>query len=376
MPSNITTNIDVQRYFAAFLSTYEGPPGGLWFKDVMKIYESDAITDVMPGGRGTAGLQPFGYGNCRSDRMPATFRYQISKVPYADDVALNRQEYQADKLGIFVDLVENMGTKAATSWHKNVLALIVANGNCYDAAPFFGPHAVGVDVNGVPIQIVQSGGLVANNASTGTAVVYSNVANSAGASTTGGPSVVAMPAAALGNSLVNPSDVQAANLITEAIGVMVGQPDYAGDFINGGMQAMTIVCPDPFRYAAVMSALTKTFLSGAQSNPVSGFQSQGWKINAVMYPPLATVSAVVPGSAAGTAATAGGLKNTLHFFRTDDQVKPFLGTEDPAGIVPFFQGPDSEFAQNCDMVRFNVRVDRGNGYGEPAAALQVVLSQN
>ena len=27
MPSNIATNVDVSRYFAAFLSTYEGPPG-------------------------------------------------------------------------------------------------------------------------------------------------------------------------------------------------------------------------------------------------------------------------------------------------------------------------------------------------------------
>ena len=335
----------------------------------MKIYESDAITDIMPGGRATAGLAPFGYGSCRTDRMPSTFRYQIPKSPYADQVTLNRQEYQADKLGIFNGLVENMGAKAALAWNKNVLGLIATNGICYDSSPFFGQHAIGVDVNGVPVQILQSGALVTNPAA-GAAVTFSNVATYNGATGT-----IAMPAADLGASgFTNPSDVQAANLITEAIGIMLSQPDYGGDFMNGGMQKMTIVCPDPFRYAAVQSAITKVWLSGAQSNPVTGFQSSGWQINAVLYPPLATVAAVVPGSANGTAATSGGLKNTLHFFRTDAQVLPFVGTEDPAGIVPNFQGPESEYSQNCDMVRFTIRTDRGNGYGEPGAALQVQLS--
>ena len=368
MPSNISTNVDVSRYFAAFLSMYEGPPGGLWYPDVMKIYESDAITDILPGGRGTAGLAAFGYGNCRGGRMPATFRYQITKSPYADDVTLNRQEYQADKLGIFDDLVENMGVKAAQAWHKNVTGLIAANGNAYDAAPFFGAHAIGVDVNQVPVQVLQGGGLVANSAA-GAAVTYSNVATYNGANGT-----TPLPAADLGATYAAPTDVQAANIITEAIGVMIGMPDYGGDYINGGMQSMLVVCPDPFRYAAMQSAISKVWLSGAQSNPVSGYQAAGWKIRAVMYPFLSNATAVVPGSATGTSATAGAFKNTYHFFRTDDQVKPFIGTEDPAGIVPSFQGPDSEFAQNCDMVRFNIRTDRGNGYGEPSAALQVQLS--
>ncbi len=368
MPSNPATNVDVNRFFAAFLTTYEGPIGGLWFKDTMKVFESDAITDIMPGGRVTSGLQPFGYGNCRTDKFPSTFRYQITKNPFADQVSLNRQEWEADKLGIFNNLVETMGVKAQQDWNRKAVVLIAANGLCYDGSAFFGPHSLGVDVNGVAVQIASNGVMIPNPAA-GAAVTYSNVATVGGTNST-----LTLPQARVAAANNVPTDVEAANIIAEAIGLMVAQPDYSGDPLNAAMQAMTIVTPDALKFAAFNSAVTKLILSGTQSNPVTGFTNDGWRIKVVLAPLVASANGVIPGSAAGTVATAAALANTVTFFRSDAQVPALIGTEAPDGVVPSFQGIGSDYTEACDKVRFNIRVDRGYGYGEPSAALQVVLS--
>lgn len=70
--------------------------------------------------------------------------YQIKKKDWESTISVHRDVVEYDDLGVVKPKIQDLANSVSDHYNAQVFGLLETNGNCYDGAPFFGEHEVGV----------------------------------------------------------------------------------------------------------------------------------------------------------------------------------------------------------------------------------------
>lgn len=70
--------------------------------------------------------------------------YQIKKKDWESTISVHRDVVEYDDLGVVKPKIQDLANSVSDHYSAQVFGLLETNGNCYDGAPFFGEHEVGV----------------------------------------------------------------------------------------------------------------------------------------------------------------------------------------------------------------------------------------
>jgi phage major head subunit gpT-like protein len=223
------------------------------------------------------------------------------------------REWRRDKTGQLRVRVGELAQEIVEHPMYLIGQLLLANGNAYDGVAYYsGSHAVG----GVTID---------NDLGTGDGL--------AGGAT--------------------PTVAQQATNIQKLLQALLSFKGDQGTPLNRRAKGFTIMVPTNM-LGATVGALNDQFVTSGVSNTMQGIKAFGYTFSVIVNPDL------------------DGVANTMHMFRDDGRVKPFIYQEE----VTNERGLDenSEWAHMNKHVRWDVDVSCAAGYGRFEYAARGVLS--
>jgi len=239
-----------------------------------------------------------------------TLTYDIRNRKYEGTLPIPIPSLDRDKSGLLqIRMNQFAGDAAADHWEDLLIALINANGTCYDTFAFLATnHSWG-----------DSG--TQKNSLGATEVPSSNV-----------------------STTTAPTPTEAANIIMETVAHMMTIKNDKGRDVNGNMRMLDIIVATAPMFSAFTQAVNQITLAGTVDNPLNGLRSAGFKFNVRMVSRLTSFT------------------EKILFLRTDGDVKPFILQEERP-LQTKVLGTDSEHAFYNDEVVLGVDGRRGAGYG-------------
>lgn len=261
----------------------------------------------------------------RHEEVLKKYSHTFKNFPYEVTLPISVPDLRRDYAGILRGKVADLARRTVTHWDKIASPFIDTadagtNGLAYDGQFFFD-----TDHN--------ESGTNQTNDLTATEIPSGNVVD---------------PAA--------PTVAEAANILNELTGYVLGYTDDQGEPINQGPQAITIVVSKAMHASAFRGAINLQTLVGGVQNPLQSSLSEGYTFN-VIYNPRLTAANVIK-----------------FFFNAPGSPYAPLILNEADGVKTQLMGAgsDEEFKNNRHV--FGVTADRGVGYGLWSKAVMLTLS--
>lgn len=311
----------------AFLTEYEGVINKQWTTPITRKY-TDIGEYLKLVDLGTVGAVRQFTGP-RQAIDPIVYQQTQQNLPYEMTMEIDAEDVRRDALGMFVTKASEMGAKFGDHINKLVLALMTANGNCFDGTTFFGTTH---PVNGT----TQSNDLSSTTSGIGADFVSANFS---------------------GSSASAPTAVMMATAIQSGITYFYSMVDEAGDPINGTAKDFEIVTSNPKIMASANAAINSLQLNQGVTNPLyAGLESKGWTFTSMLEPRLGALNSSV-----------------FYIFRTDSIVKPFAWGEE-VGLEINYLGAGSYGAIYNNKYTWAAKAVRSAAFGRYQHSLRCTLS--
>lgn len=238
--------------------------------------------------------------------------YNIRNVKYESSMPFAEEDADRDKSGLFEAYIRDYAAQSPVGhWEDLIIALLNANGTCYDGIAYFSASHV------LEAETAQVNELTATQC----------------------------PALNIGTATA-PTAEEAARALLQVIGYMRTFRNNKGRLVNRNAKQFTVMTASTAIGAAIQEAVSSNTLSGTVSNPLNGERLVGLKIEVEIEPDYT-----------GSAPTTEFLT-----FRTDGNLKPFLLQEEKALTYDMLDRTSDYFKlQNKLAVLLDAR--RGAGYG-------------
>lgn len=248
-------------------------------------------------------------------------QYTIINKPYEAAMVIPQADVQRDKSGL---LAARMGSFAADAganhWESLLVALIIANGLCYDGQNFFDTdHSFGD--SGSQKNEIGATEVPASNVTTTTA----------------------------------PTPAEMAACILQSTAHMLTLVNDKGRPINGQARQFLIQVSTAALFSAAVQAITSNLLVGPVDNPLTGMKQGGFGYSVQLEPGIT------------------GATDKINIYRTDGRIKPFI-LQDEKPVETDVLGPGSDFWFENKAYKLGVDARRAVGYGEWAHAVRLTLT--
>lgn len=249
----------------------------------------------------------------RKRETPTDRAIRVLTEKWGSGLEFSNDDVQNDKTGQIMQVIQEMGAKAAELPERLLTERLIANGNGYDGAAFFATS--------------HNHGGTCNNARTATATA---------------PDV--------------PTAAEMAAALTAAMVGMLEVTDSKNEPVNKGARQFLLLLPPKYLPMA-NAALKDQFLAAGQSNPL---KSQDWSITLAVNPRLD-----------GSAGASG---RRIFLFRTDASIRSMILQEQDLGPRAFQmhggEGTDLGFWQDGFAVGPMRKMGAGYGRFELATRIQ------
>jgi phage major head subunit gpT-like protein len=315
------TGFDDRNVLGTFYQEYEDTFAGSYANMLGMLVSSDRLKET----HGFLGANP-ALREWLGDRQGQVLNkttYDITNKTYEATMEIFEADLEREKTGLLQRRMSAFASDCgADHWQTLLVALINANGTCWDGQTFFSTtHSFG-----------DSGTLL--NELTSTQVPAADVATTTA-----------------------PTPVEMANVILQTVGYMKTWVNDKGKLINGQAKRFGILTSTPALYSATVQAVTGMLLSssGPIDNPLQGLKSAGFSFEPIMDSRI-------------TSATA-----KIQVYRLDGALKPFiLQTEKEIETDFLGKGSDNYFKRKSYLLGVDCR--RAVGYGMWDQAARVTLS--
>ena len=114
-------------------------------KDYLKIAMEVKANTIVVDYRWLADLPTMReWINDRVLNKLSAWDYQIKKKDWESTISVHRDVVEYDDLGVVKPKIQDLANSVSDHYNAQVFGLLETNGNCYDGAPFFGEHEVGI----------------------------------------------------------------------------------------------------------------------------------------------------------------------------------------------------------------------------------------
>jgi phage major head subunit gpT-like protein len=317
------TGFDDKNVIGLFYSSYEEQFNKSW-ASMISLYNGSSDRAVEEYGilGGNPAMQE--WLGARKEQVLNKKTYEIRNKLYEATLAVKTQELSRDKTGL---LQVRMGTFAADAgayhWETLLTDLMNANGTCYDGQAFWSTtHAWGD--SGTQLNELGATEVPSSNVGTATA----------------------------------PTAVEAANILLETVGYMLGYKNDRGRVINGTARQFCICVSTPQMFSAFVQAIGNISLQvggATTANPLLGLLQAGFKFEVIYNVNLSSWT------------------DKVCVCRMDGPIKPFI-LQDEQGLEVNLLGRESDYYFNNKAIKLGVNASRGVGYGEPLMCARVTLT--
>lgn len=313
------TGFDDRNILSTFFVAYEDTFAGSWANELGLPVMSDRAIEEF----GIIGANP-GMREWIGPRLAQVLNksdYEIRNKPYESTLVIPESSLQRDKTGMLQRRISSFASDAgADHWQELLVALINADGVCYDGQNFFDTdHSEG-----------DSG--TQTNELTATEVPSANVA-----------------------SATAPTPTEMANVILEQTAHMLTFKNDKGRPVNGQARRFHIQVATAPLLSATVQAISGGLLTGNVDNPLKGWQMGGFTYTVSLETRLTSSTDVI------------------RMYRTDGPMKPFI-LQDEKALEYDFLGKGSDFYFDNKAYKLGVDARRAVGYGLWQFASKLTLS--
>jgi len=246
----------------------------------------------------------------RQAQATAQASYNIRNLPYESTLVVNQRLLDRDKTGLLSAYVGNFAAGCvANHWEDLVVALVNANGLCYDGQNAFDTdHALGSET-------------VMKNDVTATEVPALDV-----------------------TTTTNPTSIEWSAALAGLVAQMMTFTDDKGRFVNQTARKFAVAVSTVPLFTGLNAALTQQVQTGTVDNILKGLWAAGYQFVPLFLPGL-------------TSAT-----TKVRMFRMDGELKPFI-LQQEQDIEYNLLGRGSDFYFENKSIKLGVDASRGAGYG-------------
>jgi phage major head subunit gpT-like protein len=247
--------------------------------------------------------------------------YTIRNLPYESTLVVPQRMLDRDKSGLLQPYVNNFASGCvANHWEDLVVALINANGLCYDGQNFLDTdHQFGSET-------------AMKNEITASEVPALDV-----------------------TSATAPTASEWAAALMGLVGHQMTFTDDKGRYVNQTARKFAVAVSTVPLWTGLNTALTQNVQAGTVDNPLNGLRAAGYQFTPLFLPGLTSATAKV------------------RMFRMDGELKPFI-LQSEQEIEYNLLGRGSDFYFENKAIKLGVDASRGAGYGLWEHALSATFS--
>jgi phage major head subunit gpT-like protein len=257
----------------------------------------------------------------RQAQATAQASYNIRNLRYESTLSVPQVMLDRDKTGLLTSYVGNYAAGCvANHWEDLLIALINANGLCYDGQNYFDTdHALASETT-------------MKNDITATEVPALDV-----------------------TTTTNLTATEWSPVLMGLVGHMMTYTDDKGRYVNQSARKFAVAVSTVPLWTGLNTALTQTVQTGTVDNPLNGLRAAGYTFTPLFLPGLTSSTTKV------------------RMFRLDGELKPFI-LQQEQDIEYEMLGRGSDYFFENHAIKLGVNASRGAGYGLWEHALQATFS--